>query len=175
MSKRNERIKVEPKALLDCPFCGEHATFKPCRGGVRIGCQKRGCIAEVTWGAKWISEQNGIDAWNRRATTKNVTTTILERFKAVKNKTLRKKLIKNYDPGFFTLLFRPQTLVERAEDDCTALSNGFMWRNTTEGEDYWATLYNILFCSDHTFDLAWAKFKPKKNACSIKSYRKGSS
>ena len=164
MRKRNAQVKVESNFLLDCPFCGANATIKTCRGGVRIGCKKRGCIAEVTWGAKWISERNGVDAWNRRATTKIVNTKILERFKAVKNKTLRKKLINNYDPTFCNLICGPQVDAENAEDDQTALSNGFRWKNTTEGEDYWATLFNILCVSDHTFDLAWTKFNPKKNA-----------
>jgi hypothetical protein len=54
-------------ALLACPFCGAPGTFEPCHGGVRIGCRTRGCIAEVVWGAKWIDDRNGVEAWNRRA------------------------------------------------------------------------------------------------------------
>ena len=66
MSERSERMKVASDALLACPFCGAPGTFEPCHGGVRIGCRTRGCIAEVVWGAKWINDRNGVEAWNRR-------------------------------------------------------------------------------------------------------------
>jgi hypothetical protein len=62
---------VRSDALLACPFCGAPGTFEPCHGGVRIGCRTRGCIAEVVWGAKWIDDRNGVEAWNRRANAVN--------------------------------------------------------------------------------------------------------
>jgi len=85
--------------------------------------------------------------------------TVLERFKAVKDKTLREKLLKNYDPEVCNSICGPSNF---AVDDHTALANGFTWLFTTEGNTYWRDLYNLVG-DEHTFDKAWAKFKPKQD------------
>jgi hypothetical protein len=85
--------------------------------------------------------------------------TVLERFKAVKNKTLREKLLKNYDPEVCGSFCGPSNF---AVDDHTALGNGFTWLFTTEGTSYWSDLYNHIG-HEHTFDKARAKFKPKQD------------
>jgi hypothetical protein len=75
-------------------------------------------------------------------------TTILERFGAVKNKTLRKNLLDAYDEAFVGGY-------EYADTDAKALYSAFDWKLSKKGLHYWLELYTEL-CSKGTFDEAYS-------------------
>jgi hypothetical protein len=77
-------------------------------------------------------------------------TTIKERFKAVKNKTLRKNLLDAYDEGFVGGC-------EYANTDQKALYSAFDWKLSKKGCTYWLELYTEL-CKVETFDEAYSLF-----------------
>lgn len=77
-------------------------------------------------------------------------TTILERFKAVKNKTLRKNLLAAYDPAFVGAAIRAAT-------DKSALYSAFDWGRSKKGHIYWIDLCTELLDSE-TFDAAYPVF-----------------
>jgi hypothetical protein len=86
-------------------------------------------------------------------------TTIKERFKAVKNKTLRKQLLAAYDKEFVGAYS-----FQCVETDANALYSGFDWKKSKKGCTYWWELYTEL-CKVDTFDEAYSLFmagrKPK--------------
>jgi hypothetical protein len=77
-------------------------------------------------------------------------TTIKERFKAVKNKTLRKQLLDAYDKEFVGGC-------EYATADHQALYNAFSWMGSKKGYEYWFRLHSVLIKVE-TFDEAWSVF-----------------
>jgi hypothetical protein len=82
-------------------------------------------------------------------------TTIKERFKAVKNKTLRKQLLDAYDKEFVGGC--EYAGCEYADTDAKALYSGFAWIHSKKGYNYWFQLYSTL-CKVNTFDEAWPVF-----------------
>ena len=79
-------------------------------------------------------------------------TTIKERFKAVKNKTLRKNLLAAYDKEFVGAYS-----FQCVETDAKALYSAFSWIHSKKGYDYWLELYTEL-CKVDTFDEAYSLF-----------------
>jgi hypothetical protein len=77
-------------------------------------------------------------------------TTIKERFKAVKNKTLRKNLLDAYDKEFVGSCLN-------ADTDQKALYSAFDWKKSKKGCTYWLELYTEL-CKVDTFDEAYSLF-----------------
>jgi hypothetical protein len=74
--------------------------------------------------------------------------TILERYNAVKNTTLRDKLLHNYDAGFNCSCDTPSS-------DEQALRYGFSWSNSPEGFLYWMKIHDRMVgkCSlDEAFE-----------------------
>jgi hypothetical protein len=80
-------------------------------------------------------------------------TTIKERFKAVKNKTLRKQLLDAYDEAFVGGC-------EYANTDQKALYSAFDWKLSKKGLHYWLELYTEL-CRVETFDEAYLIYSGK--------------
>jgi hypothetical protein len=87
-------------------------------------------------------------------------TTIKERFKAVKNKTLRKNLLDAYDEGFVGGC-------EYADTDAKALYSAFSWIHSKKGYNYWLELYTEL-CKVETFDEAYSLFMTDDKDARIK-------
>jgi hypothetical protein len=79
-------------------------------------------------------------------------TTIKERFKAVKNKTLRKQLLDAYDKEFVGAYS-----FQCVETDVKALYSGFDWKKSKKGYNYWVQLYSTLG-KENTFDEAYSLF-----------------
>jgi hypothetical protein len=79
-------------------------------------------------------------------------TTIKERFKAVKNKTLRKNLLAAYDWEFVGAYS-----FQCVDTDAEALYSAFDWNLSKKGGTYWLELYTEL-CKVETFDEAYSLF-----------------
>ena len=84
--------------------------------------------------------------------------TILECFKGIKSRRLRRKLFKYQVPYWST---------SKHHTDSSALHSAFVWSDTTEGHNYWSNLYN-LFVEGDTFDTVWRRFNI--DGLSIPSY-----
>jgi hypothetical protein len=84
--------------------------------------------------------------------------TILECFKGIKSRRLRRKLFKYQAPYWAT---------SKSHTDSSALHSAFVWSDTTEGHNYWSNLYN-LFVEGDTFDTVWRRFNI--DGLSIPSY-----
>jgi hypothetical protein len=82
-------------------------------------------------------------------------TTIKERFKAVKNKTLRKQLLAAYDKEFVGAY-----AYQCVETDAKALYSAFDWNKSKKGGTYWFELYTEL-CKVETFDEAYLIYSGK--------------
>jgi hypothetical protein len=78
--------------------------------------------------------------------------TILQRFKAVKNTTLRSKLVKNYNRAYAT-----RTANTYKGTDGSALLNGFIWSKSPEGYPYWADLFFADVDEGASLDQIWIK------------------
>jgi hypothetical protein len=82
--------------------------------------------------------------------------TILERFNAVKNKTLREKLLHNYDAKYVKDYWKSGTV----NSDREALKYGFLWRNSREGDTYWRTLADAMAKNETTLDATFVEVYP---------------
>lgn len=80
--------------------------------------------------------------------------TILERFNAVKNKTLRKNLLDAYDDAYDDAFVFGSVDVDT---DIRALYSAFDWAASKKGKLYWLGLYTAL-CEVGTFDEAYPVF-----------------
>ena len=90
--------------------------------------------------------------------------TILERYNAVKNTTLRDKLLHNYDAKYVADCREAGSV----DSDRTALQYGFQWKNSREGDTYWRTLameMDDTMTLDEAFDIV---YPPKTSADAIK-------
>jgi hypothetical protein len=86
--------------------------------------------------------------------------TILERYNAVKNKTLRDKLLRNYDAKYVADYWKSG----RVDSDRAALKYGFLWRNSPEGDTYWRTLADAMAKNETTFDATFVEVYPAKTS-----------
>ena len=84
--------------------------------------------------------------------------TILEQFNAVKNKTLRDKLLRNYDEKYIFMYGHTREVL-----GFEALQYGFHWSSTVEGDTYWRKLANAMN-STTTLDEAFEKVYPAKTS-----------
>jgi hypothetical protein len=90
--------------------------------------------------------------------------TILERFNAVKNKTLREKLLHNYDAKYVADHWKSGTV----DSDRTALKYGFLWKNSREGDTYWRTLADAMAKNETTFDATFEEVYPEEAIINFK-------
>jgi hypothetical protein len=86
--------------------------------------------------------------------------TILERFNAVKNKTLREKLLHNYDAKYVAEYWCSRIV----DSDRAALKYGFLWKNSREGDTYWRTLADAMAKNETTFDATFEEVYPAKTS-----------
>jgi hypothetical protein len=84
--------------------------------------------------------------------------TILERYNAVKNKTLRDKLIHNYDAEYADQYNRKQLGTKSAR---LALTYGFVWADSPERDIYWRKLSSAIE-GNMTLDEAFEKTYPSE-------------
>jgi hypothetical protein len=90
--------------------------------------------------------------------------TILERFSAVKNKTLREKLLHNYDAKYVKEYWRSGTV----NSDREALKYGFLWSKSPEGDGYWRTLADAMAKNETTFDATFEEVYPEEAIIDLK-------
>jgi hypothetical protein len=82
--------------------------------------------------------------------------TILERFNAVKNKTLREKLLRNYDAKYVAEYWCSGIV----GSDRAALKYGFQWAKSPEGDTYWRTLADAMAKGETTLDATFVEVYP---------------
>jgi hypothetical protein len=82
--------------------------------------------------------------------------TILERYNAVKNTTLRDKLLHNYDAKYVKDYWKSGTV----NSDREALKYGFLWKNSREGDTYWRTLADAMAKNETTFAATFEEVYP---------------